>query len=276
MKAEIEKLATDLMDAGPKSGPDPKGAAVVFIVVTGGLLIVLPLVFGGFGIGTLSTALFVGLFALVLNVSSSAGPYRQRAATLLLEEQALRHRPALRRNLGRAVKRNDYGAVIADTRVVVVEEFARSIGFPKSILSPEQMLTAIVRSLGNAATTDASRGGDLDMVPADPILFEQWVADKLRIKGWEVAVTAASGDQGIDVIARKNGVSVGIQCKLYTGAVGNTAVQQVIAGVQYHGLTKGAVLTNANYTQSAVNLARSADILLMSHYDLSDPDRKLL
>ena len=159
---------------------------------------------------------------------------------------------------------------------MVAEEFANSIALPKGILNSAEILAVIETSFGDAAATHATRDGDLDMVPADPILFELWVADKPRFKGWDVVVTPASGDQGGDVIARKGAMSVGIQCKLYTGAVSNTAVQEVTSGIMYHGLIKGAVLTNARYTQSAINLAKSANVILMSHYDLSDPDKKLL
>ena len=274
MKNDIERLATALMKEEGKEA----GLAGAFIppLVAAGCVLAVSLWFGG-----VITRLFVfaGLFGLIifgLLVWAHNLPYKKRAAGLILVQHSLQHRPALRRNLARAFKLNDYGAVITDKRSKVVEEFAQSIGFPTGLLTPIEMLGVIEKSLGDAATSDASRGGDLDMVPADPILFEQWVADKLKIKGWDVVVTPASGDQGIDVIARKDGVSVGIQCKLYTGAVSNTAVQEVIAGAMYHGLTKGAVLTNAKYTQSAINLAASAKVVLMSHYDLSDPDRKLL
>ena len=115
-----------------------------------------------------------------------------------------------------------------------------------------------------------------DLLPADPLAFEAWVADRLRAHGWDARPTPAGHDQGVDVIARKGGVSVGLQCKLYSGAVGNRAVQEVIAGIGFHGLGRGAVLTNAAFTRSAVDLARSTGVVLMTHHDLNDPDRLLL
>ena len=275
MLSEIQTLANALEREAGKAQRQFEFFAIFGLatVISGTILSGL---FGGIGFGVGISAVVLGAFAVIVAHSAVHKPYLKRAATIVLGKQALNHRPALRRNLSKAFRKNDYGAVTLDKRVEVAREFVDSIGFPRNILSPGDILAVIEKAVGEAAAIDAARFGDLGMVPADPSLFEHWVADRLKISGWDVSVTAASGDQGIDVIARKNDVRVGIQCKLYTGAVGNTAVQEVIAGVIYHDLTKGAVLTNARFTQSAVNLAKSANVILMSRCDLSDPDKKLL
>lgn len=275
MNSEIEKRTNQLMNDDGKEYSPP--AAILFAIgATAIYMMVLSNIFGGFGYLSLFLSLILGGKTFTLYLGAHRKPYRQTSAKVLLVDEILKHRPALRRNLGKALKKNDYGTIVSDTRLKVVADFCDSIQFPKGILLEPEILAIMEQSLGDAAMSEALKGGDLDMVPADPILFERWVSDKLAIKGWQASVTPPSGDQGIDVIARKNGVSVGIQCKLYSGAVSNTAVQEVIAGVMYHGLDKGAVLTNARFTQSAINLARSANVVLLSNYDLSDPDKKLL
>jgi len=54
-----------------------------------------------------------------------------------------------------------------------------------------------------------------------PIKFETCCADYLRARGWKAKLTQTSGDQGVDVLARKNGKLVVLQCKLHSKPVGN-------------------------------------------------------
>ena len=43
---------------------------------------------------------------------------------------------------------------------------------------------------------------------------------------FRVTMTKASGDQGIDLIAEKNDLKIGVQAKGYAESVGNAAIQQ--------------------------------------------------
>ena len=93
--------------------------------------------------------------------------------------------------------------------------------------------------------------------------FEYYCADILRQQEFEnVEVTKGSGDQGVDIIAEKNKIKYAIQCKRYGGSVGNKAVQEIIAGVQYYHCNVGIVMTNNQFTQSAVELANETGIIL--------------
>lgn len=65
--------------------------------------------------------------------------------------------------------------------------------------------------------------------------YEYACAQYLKRNGFiNVQVTKASGDQGIDIIATK-GKKYGIQCKYYSAAVGNKAVQEAYAGANFYG-----------------------------------------
>lgn len=101
-----------------------------------------------------------------------------------------------------------------------------------------------------------------------PWQFELACADALNAAGWQARVTSASGDQGIDVLAKRQGVTVVIQCKLYSKPVGNKAVQEAIAGKTYAGADHAAVVSNASYTASAVRLAQVAKVHLLGPGDL--------
>ena len=57
--------------------------------------------------------------------------------------------------------------------------------------------------------------------------FEQWCALFLSYSRFDgITVTKASGDHGIDIIAKKDNRNYAIQCKRYSGNVGNKAIQE--------------------------------------------------
>lgn len=93
--------------------------------------------------------------------------------------------------------------------------------------------------------------------------FEYFCADLLRRKGFtEVEVTKGSGDYGVDILAEKDGVTYGIQCKRYTSPVGVKAIQEAYAGRDYYDRMVGAVMTNQYFTSPAVEAAKKLKILL--------------
>lgn len=100
-------------------------------------------------------------------------------------------------------------------------------------------------------------------IPVDAIEFEHWCADQLREQGWDVSVSRASGDQGVDVVASREGASVAIQCKRYTNPIGNKAVQEVFTGAQDTGSGHSCVIGTGGFTNSAVKIAKSTGVILM-------------
>ncbi|WP_048837871.1 restriction endonuclease [Acetobacter cibinongensis] len=104
-----------------------------------------------------------------------------------------------------------------------------------------------------------------DMNPFD---YERYCARLLRQLGWEAIATSECGDQGADVVASRGNTRIILQCKLYTKAVGNDAVQQVAAARQHYGARYGAVVSNAPYTIPAQQLAKTNKIFLLHHDEL--------
>jgi restriction system protein len=93
--------------------------------------------------------------------------------------------------------------------------------------------------------------------------FEYYCADLLIKRGFlEVEVTKGSGDYGIDILAEKDGVTYGIQCKCYQEPVGVKAVQEAYAGRDYYDRMVGVVMTNQYFTAPAVQAARKLKIML--------------
>ncbi len=129
-----------------------------------------------------------------------------------------------------------------------------------------------IERAASASDRDGTRAGTGDPrvfhPDMDPIDYEHHCALLLRRSGWDARVTVASGDQGADVLARRNGALLVVQCKLYRSAVGNAAVQQVSAARLHHRAGFAAVVSNARYTAAAVALARTNDVHLLHHEEL--------
>ena len=54
----------------------------------------------------------------------------------------------------------------------------------------------------------------------------------------------ASNDYGIDILAKRKNTSYAIQCKRYSGNVGNKAVQETGLGMDFYHCDAAAVITN--------------------------------
>lgn len=93
--------------------------------------------------------------------------------------------------------------------------------------------------------------------------FEYFCAELLEKRGFiEVEVTKASGDYGVDILAKKEGITFAIQCKCHNSPIGVKAIQEAYAGRDYYDRMVGAVMTNQYFTASAVKAAKKLKILL--------------
>ena len=101
--------------------------------------------------------------------------------------------------------------------------------------------------------------------------FEQFMADLLRQKGYQVQETPLSGDQGVDlVLPDLDGKRVVIQLKRWTGPVGNNAIQATFAGMAHYQADEGWIITTSTFTKSARELARSTSVRLIDRDELAD------
>lgn len=116
------------------------------------------------------------------------------------------------------------------------------------------------KRLNNVSKIQIISMDDIDLMTG--IEFEHLVSSFFKEMGYKSEVTKGSGDQGIDVIAEKNGSKIGIQVKNYSGNVSNSAIQEVVAGISHYKLNKARVVTNSYFTKSAIELANSNDVIL--------------
>ncbi|WP_206155593.1 restriction endonuclease [Caldanaerobacter subterraneus] len=103
--------------------------------------------------------------------------------------------------------------------------------------------------------------------------FESFIYDLFERMGYSVRLTPSSRDQGIDLIATKNGLSIGIQAKRYSTKVSNKAIQEAVAGMKYYNLSKVIVITNNYFTKSAIQLAEANEIILWDRTILTEKIR---
>lgn len=93
--------------------------------------------------------------------------------------------------------------------------------------------------------------------------YEIYIAGKLEKEGFkQIRTTPSSGDNGVDIFARKNGDLYAFQCKFSSTTVGNRAVQEVYAGGKYYQAEKSVVVTNSTYTKNAQDTAEKLKVHL--------------
>lgn len=101
--------------------------------------------------------------------------------------------------------------------------------------------------------------------------FEHWCAELLKKNGFiNVEVTQGSGDQGVDILAVKDGIKYAIQCKCYSSDLGNKPIQEVNTGRAIYHCQIGAVMTNRYFTVGGKEAAEATGVLLWDRDKLNE------
>ena len=85
-----------------------------------------------------------------------------------------------------------------------------------------------------------------------------------------IEVTKGSGDQGVDIVGYYNGFKFAVQCKRYSKKVGNSPIQEVVAGKNFYNCQGALVITNNYYTESAIQLAKANNVQLWDRKNLME------
>ena len=116
--------------------------------------------------------------------------------------------------------------------------------------------------------------------------FEKYLVKLFKDMGYEVKHTGKAGDQGCDILLKKNDKTYCVQAKYYKNDLDNTPVQEIIGSLKYYNGDKGVVITNSSFTPGAHELARINGVILINgrklqklinylHYD-NDINRDIL
>lgn len=185
-----------------------------------------------------------------------------------------------------AIYYDDYGNEITSAFINELLYFVENVVFPNSNLDENKKLK-YAQMVANAMDKVQSKRPqpeyseteeDLDMMAEnspDPYEFEGNCKKILEKAGWSARTTPKSGDQGVDVIAKKDDILIVVQCKFYAQPVGNKAVQEILAGKTYYKADYAVVVTNNTYTKSAKQLAKSCGVVLLNIKQLKNIDEFL-
>lgn len=128
----------------------------------------------------------------------------------------------------------------------------------------------IFYTLSNKATNKKYRGlriANIDSMTG--IEFEQYLQKLLTNQGYNVRMTDASGDLGVDLIASKDGDKIAIQAKRYSTNVSRRAISDAVAGMYHYDCNKAMVITNSYFSPGAVTLAQSTECKLVDRDTLA-------
>jgi hypothetical protein len=184
----------------------------------------------------------------------------------------------LARRRAQLVRQDAYGRLVLDKWFEEVNYFIDEHVRP-SLTSGEQWLlrrqrSAITHAIAQHVESVICGKPVFEMFSDNmtPTEFEAFCAEELRQAGWNASVTRQSRDQGVDVVAEKDGVRLVLQCKLYSKPVGNKAVQEAAAARAFEQAQYCAVVSNISYTSATEQLASTNKVLLLHYGDLKRMD----
>jgi restriction system protein len=187
------------------------------------------------------------------------------------------HASTLSRKKLQKVKYDDYGNTFDKEWQNEKEYFHKFVIWPELLKEyPEEDLQffntrysdSFIESAVYEATEDLA-ADDINVERLRPIDFEIYCASRLKKGGWTANLTKASGDQGIDIIAERDGIKLVFQVKKSSSPVGNKAVQEAIAGKAFVNANAACVVSNAEFTPAAKELANVSGVRLLHHSELT-------
>ena len=114
---------------------------------------------------------------------------------------------------------------------------------------------------------DAITLSDVDSM--DGLEFERYLANLLRKRGYTDIKLTEKYDYGIDIIAKKDGLTWGIQAKGYKDLVKAAAVRQTYTAMNRYKCDRAMVITNSVFSNPAKILATDNHIVLVDRTILS-------
>ena len=100
------------------------------------------------------------------------------------------------------------------------------------------------------------------------VKFEYYLADILRKRGYTDVKVTEKYDLGVDIIAKKDGITWGVQAKRYKSMVKVAAVRAAYTALPHYGCDRAMVVSNSTYSRPAHTLAKETETVLV--------DRELL
>ena len=111
----------------------------------------------------------------------------------------------------------------------------------------------------------------------NPTEFEPWCADLLKGFGWDAHRTPPSNDGGVDVIARRRGILMIVECKCYgqQHTVGRPVIQKLVGANDTWHADRMLVMTTTQFTAPAIEYAARAGVELVDGTRLAELSRRV-
>ena len=181
------------------------------------------------------------------------------------------HIDTLKMKYKQTIYLDDYGTEVFDGWWRELEYFIQKVIHPQQKIDQES-LTYMVNYAHQCFCELTLK--DHDVEKAAPIKtgidYEHYIEQLLQDTDFIVSRTPTTGDQGVDLIATKNGSKIAIQCKYYSKPVGNKAVQEVAAGKNFYECDYACVVSNNSFTPAARKLASNLNISLLNEDNLAE------
>jgi restriction system protein len=102
--------------------------------------------------------------------------------------------------------------------------------------------------------------------------FERLVAEVFKLDGWTVSVVGTSaggrGDGGADILLRRRGEVVAVQCKRARSRIGVEKVRELQGALADFGALRGVFVTLGDFTQEALDFAERRGLELITGHAL--------
>lgn len=107
-----------------------------------------------------------------------------------------------------------------------------------------------------------------DIDNLDGIAFEHYLAKLLKSRGFTGIKLTEKYDLGVDIIAKKGGITWGVQAKRYKNNVKAAAVRQTYTALNRYKCDRAMVITNSFYSRQAQLLANDNNCVLVGREEL--------
>ncbi len=126
-----------------------------------------------------------------------------------------------------------------------------------------QKLGAINRFLGAGDLSPGLVAVADQIRSMDGLEFEHWVAELFRRAGFQVEITQASGDHGVDLWASIRTRMVAVQCKRWDGMIGEPVLRDLYGAMTAAKAQYGCLVTTGTFTAQAHQFSRDKPLCLV-------------
>ena len=111
---------------------------------------------------------------------------------------------------------------------------------------------------------------EVDVPPIDHNAYRRGCADSLREAGWQARMSFPAGRLTADIMARRDGRLLTVQCRPSTRPLEAAVVQEALLVRRAHDAQVAAVVSNAGYTMAARTLAAASGVRLLHETELPE------